>query len=78
MTDKELLEQFQLIMQHMATKGEVRELNQQIAVMEDKVLNKLSALTDGYKLTHEKQWELERRIESLEYALEEVKNRIAV
>ncbi len=34
--------------------------------IENSVTNKIEALFDGYKLTHEKQWELERKVEKLE------------
>ena len=34
--------------------------------IEHDVTDKIEALFDGYKLTHEKQWELERKVEKLE------------
>ena len=33
--------------------------------IESEVTQRLDALTDGYKLNHEKQWELERETEKL-------------
>lgn len=45
--------------------------------IENEVTKKIEALTDGYKLTHEKQWELERRVEKLERVIEELQGRIA-
>ena len=38
--------------------------------IEHDVTNKIEALFDGYKLTHEKQWELERKAEQLERRIE--------
>lgn len=38
--------------------------------IEHDVTNKIEALFDGYKLTHEKQWELERKVEQLERRIE--------
>jgi len=38
--------------------------------IENDVTKRLDALTDGYKLNHEKQFELERRLEALERRLE--------
>lgn len=45
--------------------------------IENTVTKKIEALFDGYKLTHEKQWEMERRMDALEQRLEELQNRIA-
>ena len=45
--------------------------------IENTVTKKIEALFDGYKLTHEKQWEMERRMDALEQKLEEMQNRIA-
>lgn len=38
-------------------------------IIENGVTKRIDALFDGYKLTHEKQWELERKVESLERRL---------
>lgn len=38
--------------------------------IENEVTKRIDALFDGYKLTQEKQWELERKIESLEQRIE--------
>ncbi|MDO5111998.1 MAG: hypothetical protein Q4E65_06815 [Clostridia bacterium] len=40
--------------------------------IENEVPRKIEALFDGYKLTHDKQGELERRLEELEKRLEEI------
>lgn len=45
--------------------------------IENTVTKKIEALFDGYKLVHEKQWEMERRMDALEQKLEELQNRIA-
>lgn len=89
MTDEKLLEQLRLIMDNMATKEDIREsearLTQKIEeselrtkiFVENNVSKKIESLFDGYKLTHEKQWELERRMERLEQIIEELQARIA-
>lgn len=40
--------------------------------IENEVAKRIESLFDGYKLTHEKQWELEKRIEAIEKKLEMV------
>jgi hypothetical protein len=40
--------------------------------IENEVSHKIEALFDGYKLTHDKQWELERRLADLEKRLDEI------
>ncbi len=53
------------------TAGLIQEAETRIKVMiENDVTKRLDALTDGYKLNHEKQYELERRMEALERRLE--------
>lgn len=37
--------------------------------IENEVAKRIESLFDGYKLTHEKQWELEKRIEAIEKKL---------
>lgn len=39
-------------------------------LMENDVSKRIDSLFDGYKLAHEKQWELERKMEQLEKRLE--------
>ena len=39
-------------------------------MIENDVTKRIDALFDGYKLSHEKQWELERKVETLERRLE--------
>ena len=38
--------------------------------LENDVSKRIDSLFDGYKLAHEKQWELERKVEQLEKRLE--------
>ncbi len=40
--------------------------------MENDITKRIDALFDGYKLTHEKQWELERRMEALERRVDRI------
>ena len=44
--------------------------------IENDVSRRLDALSDGYKLTHEKQWEQERKIESMQEQIEALKLQI--
>lgn len=62
MTNEELLEQVVKMMEQQTTRIELK--------IELEVTKKIEALFDGYKLTHEKQWELERKIEQLERRIE--------
>lgn len=49
----------------------VKESESRINVkIENEITKRLDALTDGYKLNHEKQYELERRLEAVERRLE--------
>lgn len=45
--------------------------------IENDVTKKIETLFDGYKLTHEKQYELERKVEALEHRLEALENKTA-
>lgn len=83
MTDKELLEQFQLLAGmigdvevRLAKKIEESEICTRVFV-ENTVTKRIDALFDGYKLTHEKQYELERRMEKLEQIIADLQTRIA-
>ncbi len=90
MTDKDLMEQFQMIMGAIdsidkkvdATRDELREEINSSEIrtkvfIENSVTKKIESLFDGYKLTHEKQWELERRLDKLEQVVEDLQNRTA-
>lgn len=75
MTDKELLEQFQSLVgmmekmsDQMATKDFVKDsVDERIRhteiLIENTVTKRIDSLFDGYKLAHEKQYELEREFE---------------
>ena len=41
-------------------------------VIENDVTTRINALVDGYKLVHEKQWELEQKLSQLERRLEKL------
>ena len=44
-------------------------------LIENDVSKRIDSLIDGYKLAHEKQWELERKVEQLEKRLEALEAR---
>ncbi len=46
-------------------------------LIENDIGKRIDALFDGYKLTHEKQWELEHKIELLEKRLERVEQKVS-
>lgn len=51
--DKETLNQIAEMLEEHTRRIEIKIVNE--------VIQRINALFDGYKLTHEKQWELERR-----------------
>lgn len=81
--DKEMLEQLQMIVQGMESME--NRINEKIegsesrmkVFIENTVTKRIDALFDGYKLTHEKQWELERKTESLQAKLDDLEARLA-
>lgn len=81
--DKEMLEQFQLIIQEIGgvesrLRQEVRDTETRINLkIENEVTKKIESLFDGYKLVHEKQWELERQTEAMKTQIEELNARLA-
>ena len=83
--DKEMLEMFQMLIERMenltntvATKEYVDERILRTEVfIENTVTKRIDSLFDGYKLTHEKQYELERRMEKLEQVIAELQSKIA-
>ena len=81
--DKEMLEQFQMIIQGMSDmegrlRQEIRDTETRINLkIENDVTKRIDALFDGYKLTHEKQWELERETEALKETVSDLQNRLA-
>ena len=46
-------------------------------LIENDIGKRIDALFDGYKLTHEKQWELEHKMELLEERLERVEQKVS-
>lgn len=42
--------------------------------MENDICRRIDSLFDGYKLTHEKQWEMEREIEQLKRRVERLED----
>ncbi len=45
--------------------------------IENEISRKIESLFDGYKLTHEKQWELERQAGHLQSQIEDLQARVA-
>ncbi len=90
--DNEILEQFQMLLQAIESvqtqvqdvkaevqgvKSEIKETETRImAHIENEVGRRIDSLFDGYKLTHEKQWELERQNELLNQKLEGLLSRV--
>lgn len=62
MDNNELLQQISVMLEEHTKRIELK--------IEHEVTNKIEALFDGYKLTHEKQWEMERKIDELERRIE--------
>lgn len=85
--DKEMLEQFQIIIQgmsamenrlveriHTEIQGAETRINLKI---ENEIAKRMDSLFDGYKLTHEKQWELERQTEAMKAQINDLQMRLA-
>lgn len=53
---------------------QTRQINLKI---ENEVSKRIDSLFDGYKLTHEKQWELEHRTEQLQNQVNDLQARLA-
>lgn len=81
--DKEMLEQFQLIIREIGgvesrLRQEIRDTETRINLkIENEVSKRIESLFDGYKLVHEKQWELERQTEAMKTQIEELNARLA-
>ncbi|MEM0530334.1 hypothetical protein WGC32_08355 [Zongyangia sp. HA2173] len=77
--DKEMLEQFQILFQAIQdVKNEVKESETRINLkIENEVSKRIEALFDGYKLTHEKQWELERKTDLLQQQINDLQARLS-
>lgn len=79
MMDKEMLEQFQIIIQGMADiRQEIKESETRTRIfIENQVSKRIDSLFDGYKLVHEKQWELERQTEAMKAQIDDLQARLA-
>ena len=56
-------------------KEEIKSSEQRTMVyIENNVTKRIDALFDGYKLTHEKQWETDRKLRELEERLERLES----
>ena len=54
-------------------KADMKDLESRMkVVIENDVTTRINALVDGYKLVHEKQWELEQKLSQLERRLEKL------
>ena len=62
MSNEELLDQVVKMLEQQTERIELK--------IELDVSKKIEALFDGYKLTHEKQWELEKKLAELERRIE--------
>ena len=69
MDNQELLTQIAQMMEEQTRKIEMK--------IENDVTKRIDALFDGYKLTHEKQWELERQTELMQRQIQDLQSRIA-
>ena len=78
--DQETREMFQTIINGMESmeqrlREEIRSSEQRTMVyIENNVSKRIDALFDGYKLAHEKQWEMERKMQELEARLERLES----
>ena len=91
MNENEMLEQFKLVIDSVgqmiqdSEKRMIQRMEEKIAesehnmklYMELNVEKRIDALFDGYKLTHEKQWELERETEALKSKVDDLQTRVA-
>ena len=84
--DKEMLEQFQLLFSAIEdVRSEIKDVRAEIKesetrthiYIENQVSKRIDSLFDGYKLTHEKQWELERENEALNARVDDLQARVA-
>lgn len=67
--DSELLEQIAKLLDDQTRRIELK--------IENDVTKRIDALFDGYKLTHEKQWELERQAAAMKAQIEDLQTRLA-
>ena len=76
MLDPEMLEQFQMVIDSVQTMIQNSEHRMKV-YMETEVGKRIDTLFDGYKLTHEKQWELERETAKLKEQVDDLQVRLA-
>ena len=78
-----MLEQFQLIIQEIGgvesrLRQEMRDAETRMNIkIETDVSKRIESLFDGYKLVHEKQWELERQTDAMKAQIMELSARLA-
>lgn len=77
MTDAETLEQFQMLTETVSRMIDASEHRMKV-YMENQIGKRIDSLFDGYKLTHEKQWELERETEKPKEQVSDLQNRLAL
>ena len=75
MLDPEMLEQFQMVVNSVQNMIENSEHRMKI-YLETEVNKRIDSLFDGYKLTHEKQWELEKETERLKKHVDDLQSRL--
>lgn len=76
MLDPEMLEQFQMVID--SVQNMIQDSEHRMKVyMETEVGKRIDTLFDGYKLTHEKQWELERETAKLREQVDDLQIRLA-
>lgn len=76
MTDNEMMEQFKLVVDSVGHMLEESEHRMKV-YMELEIGKRIDALFDGYKLTHEKQWELEHKTERMEEQINDLQARLS-
>lgn len=58
--------------------SKIQDLETRISLkIENDITRRLDSLVDGYKLTHEKQWELEKRTQDLQDQISDLQTRLA-
>ncbi len=75
MDNEKLLESIGVMLDRQSNelKVDMKDLESRMkVVIENDVTTRINALVDGYKLVHEKQWELEQKLSQLERRLEKL------
>ena len=75
MDNEKLLESIGVMLDRQSNelKADMKDLESRMkVVIENDVTTRINALVDGYKLVHEKQWELEQKWSQLERRLEKL------